>query len=361
MSFTLYESLSSSYITQAYKAFVNGRATTITSEKIRRLESIGMIWDAQKGGNRKRKTCEGNDDVSMISHKKTKLSLSNDQNENTSKTMSRNQDHQQCRETSSKNIGTMDIKESVKDSVMSSRDDSRNKNQALKISRGPVIKNNSTSLLTKKHIPLLYPRSAVKECPHKTSKIVDASHEKSEFVQSDFVNPPHSKKLFTPKLHNTRVNRLNDYHPGQGSPLGCSNVDATSESGNQHFAAQEIKKNYENINIGSLPLVTELQNVKSHFRDVDTEQSTPAVPVFGLGCSFLATKSSSDVLLVETLKAGRELTTHMSEERIEEVYLFLEAMKWRSIINALMELQNEISSDPDIQSNIFGSFIGIQL
>jgi hypothetical protein len=186
-----------------------------------------MVWDAQKGGNRKRKTCEGDDDF-IIPNQKYKLSLNDDQNDSTSKTIrpfalkkafdqSHNRDHQQCRETSSKNIKIMNVQELVKNNVTPSRYDSGNKYQALKISLGSVIENDSSSLSTAKHFPLLYPCLAIKE-------------------------------------------RLD---------------------------------------------------------------------------------KASETLLEEALKAGLELTKHMRAERKEEVYYFLETMKWRNTINVLMALQYE--------------------
>lgn len=40
--------------TQGYRAFHEGRPTRMTQERIDLLESIGMVWDAQRGGNRQR-------------------------------------------------------------------------------------------------------------------------------------------------------------------------------------------------------------------------------------------------------------------------------------------------------------------
>lgn len=41
-------------IIQGYRAFREGRPTRMTQERIDQLESIGMVWDAQRGGNRQR-------------------------------------------------------------------------------------------------------------------------------------------------------------------------------------------------------------------------------------------------------------------------------------------------------------------
>ena len=390
MSLTMYESLSVSCITQAYKAFVDGRATTITSAKIYRLESIGMVWDAQKGGNRKRKNCESNDDNFMVSGRKSKFSLSDCQNESIFGTMKtsalkesfgqlHDQETQEHREVALKKIEIMSVEELVNNSITSSRHDSGNKNQALKISRGPAIEkvtknhvcddgdyatllnltsirntDDSTSLSTTKHFPLLYPRSAVKELLHKTSKVVDSQHQKSKFVDSDAINPSHSRKCFVPKLKSTgndEFNGFNGSHRNEGTGLACSNGDATSESDNHchtlllGYPPKEIKKNHEKVDIHSLPFMTEMQKVKSNLRYVDTDQSTSAMTnAHNKDCELVTTKPS-EVFLVEALKAGRELTTHMPAESIEEVYFFLETMKWRNTMNVLMALQYQISSD----------------
>ena len=57
------------FLRQGYKAFKEGRATRMTAEKIRLLESIGMVWDAQRGGNRQHGRYRPiNDSTSAVAH-----------------------------------------------------------------------------------------------------------------------------------------------------------------------------------------------------------------------------------------------------------------------------------------------------
>jgi tRNA-binding EMAP/Myf-like protein len=387
MSLTFCESLSISCITKAYKAFVNGRATTITPANIFRLESIGMVWDAQKGGNRKRKTSDDNDINFMISGRKVKFSLSAEQSENTSsRTMKmsaltkfsgklHDQDIQERREDALKNIEITNVEELVNNSMTSSSHDSGSKSHALKIRSGPVMKKvtkklgcddgdyvtllnlpsmqntkASTSLSTTKCSPLLYPQATVNGRLDKRSKIIDAQHKISKTIESNAINPSHSRNCFVPQRNGTGEHELsgfNDLHRNRGTGVAFRNGDATSESVNfcsallLGYPPKEAKGNHEMTDIDTLPLMTEIKKAKANCRYADSRNLTAAITnANSSGCNLVATKPS-ELFLKEAFKAGRELTMHMPAESIEEVYFFLETMKWRNCMNLLMTLQNE--------------------
>jgi hypothetical protein len=387
MSLTFCESLSISCITQAYKAFVNGRATTITPANICRLESIGMVWDAQKGGNRKRKTSDDNDSNFMISGRKVKFSLSVEQNENTSsRTMKipalkkssgkhHDQDIQERREDALKNIEIPNVEELVNNSITSSSHDSGSKSRALKIRRGPAmmkVTNNhvcddgdyvtlwnlpsmqntkaSSPLSTTKRSPLLYPQANVNGRLDKTSKIIDAQHKTSKTIESNTINPSRWRNCFVPQLNGTGEHELSgfkDLHRNQGTGAALRNGDATSESVNfcpallLGYPPKEVKGNHEMVDIDTLPLMTEMKKVKANCRCTDSRNLTSAIAnANSSGCNLVTTKPS-ELFLKEAFEAGRELTMHMPAESIEEVYFFLETMKWRNCMNVLMTLRNE--------------------
>jgi hypothetical protein len=356
---------------QAYKAFIDGRATTITSAKICRLESIGMVWDAQQAGNRKRKSFEGNDNL-LASDRRVTFSLCADQNEITSgnmkmskikKCFSQFHDHeiQERKEDCLKNVEITNVEEIVNNSFKSCRLDSESKNQAVKICRGFAVekatknhvrdggdyatllnlnsirnKNASTSLSTAKYCPLLHPRSTA-------SKIVDAQQNASKTVEYNAINPSHSGNSFVRKLKgigNHEFNGFNGLNCSEGTGLAFNNGDSTSQSGNCRpslsfgYPRKEAKRNHDNKGIDSLPRMTKVQRVQ---KDHSTSEITNTR---SNGCASITTKPS-EVFLIEALKAGSELTTHMPAESIEEVIFFLETMKWRNVINVLMALQHE--------------------
>jgi hypothetical protein len=347
---------------------MDGRATTITYAKICRLESIGMVWDAQKGGNCKRKNFEDKDDNFIVSGRRIKYSVSVDQNENTPGTIKksalkmssgqlRDQEIQEGRKDALKIADIMDVEELVnnrftppgsavkKASKKHVRDDG---NYATLINLTSVQNKNASSRSMTKYGTLLYPRTAVKEPLHKTSRIVNAQRIKSKTMEYSAGKHSHSRNGCVRKLQGTECYQCNGFlclHQSKSPGLVFNNGDTTSESGNCRpnlllgLPLKGAKRNDDNIKIDSLPVMTEVQQGNTNLSYIETEQSTSEIiQASSSGCEPITNKPS-EWFLIEALKAGWELTTHMPAESIEEVYFFLETMKWRNIMNFMMSIQ----------------------
>jgi hypothetical protein len=347
-----------------------------------------MVWDAQKGGNRKRKDCEVNNNNILVSGRIDKFCLLDDKDVDTSGIIHmsaskrssgqlHDQESHECSDDALKNAEIMNAEDIVNNGITASKYDSGNNYQASKINCRPFIKrdaknhacddgdyvthlnlspvhikNYSSSHSITKHSLLHYSPSVVNESLGKISKNVDSQHNTSRNVESNATKPSHVRKSFFPKQKGTRKShefrRLNGSCQNLENDLACSNGDVASESGNQchplllGYPQSQTKKYHVKVETDSIPLLSEMQHMKTNFYHVDNDQSKSSIfHAYNDGCELISAKPS-EVFLTEAFKAGWELTMQMPVEGIEEVGYFLESMKWRNDMNVLMALQYEI-------------------